>query len=121
MNDKKLEDTFDVAKEIQEEAWERKSKPMNFQQLRERLKHIAGLCWGLSIDLQNEIEYREELEKEVKRLRAEIYLLGGTPERTGVGRRKASVAENEVMTPEEKEKYDRRREYLRKYAEKRRK
>lgn len=38
-------------------------EPLKFPELRERLKHIAGLCWGLSIDLQNEIELREMLER----------------------------------------------------------
>lgn len=30
--------------------------PLTVKELRQRLKHIAGLCWGLSIDLNNEIE-----------------------------------------------------------------
>lgn len=38
-------------------------QPLKFPELRERLKHIASLCWGLSIDLQNEIELREMLER----------------------------------------------------------
>ncbi len=38
-------------------------QPLKFPELRERLKHIASLCWGLSIDLQNEIELRETLER----------------------------------------------------------
>ncbi len=30
--------------------------PLTIKELQARLKHIAGLCWGLSIDLTNEIE-----------------------------------------------------------------
>ncbi len=53
-------------------AGEIHSKPLTFKQLSERLKHIAGLCWGLSIDLQNEIKYRHALEAERERLQDEI-------------------------------------------------
>lgn len=45
-------------------------EPMTFEELRGRLKHIAGLCYGLSIDLANEIELREKLQKENAALRA---------------------------------------------------
>lgn len=58
------------------------NQPMTFEILRQRLKHIAVLCWGLSIDLANEIQLREEtvierdnLRREVKRLAGEIYQL----------------------------------------------
>lgn len=44
-------------------AGEIHGQPLKFPELRERLKHIASLCWGLSIDLQNEIELRETLER----------------------------------------------------------
>lgn len=47
-----------------------KKEPMSFQELRQRLKHIAGLCWGLSIDLANEIQLREEITSENARLQA---------------------------------------------------
>lgn len=48
------------------------SEPLKYQELRQRLKHIASLCWGLSIDLQNEIEYRETLEKAYNRMRKAV-------------------------------------------------
>ncbi len=58
------------------------NQPMTFVILRQRLKHIAVLCWSLSIDLANEIQLREEaiserdnLRREVKRLSSEIYQL----------------------------------------------
>ena len=53
-------------------AGEIHSKPLTFKQLSERLKHIAGLCWGLSIDLQNEIKYRHALEAERDQLNNRI-------------------------------------------------
>lgn len=46
--------------------------PMTFQELRERLKHIAVLCTGLSIDLANEIQMREDLTEENERLKNEL-------------------------------------------------
>lgn len=53
--------------------------PMTLVELRERLKHIAVCCSGLSIDLANEITLREQttaerdkLQQENKSLRAEI-------------------------------------------------
>lgn len=51
------------------------SEPLKYQELRQRLKHIASLCWGLSIDLQNEIEYRETLEKSYARMRKALTVL----------------------------------------------
>ena len=39
---------------------EEKSKPISLDELRERLKHIACLCWGLSIDIESS---RKELQK----------------------------------------------------------
>lgn len=53
-------------------AGEIHSKPLTFKQLSERLKHIAGLCWGLSIDLQNEIKYRHALEADREQLNNRI-------------------------------------------------
>jgi len=58
------------------EEFEKVNKePMSFQELQQRLKQIAGLCWGLSIDLQNEIERRDILEEENKALKAENKIL----------------------------------------------
>ena len=51
---------------------ERDLRPLTLEQLRQRLKHIAGLCWGLSIDIHNEIERNEALKNENKRLQDEI-------------------------------------------------
>ena len=52
-----------------------KNKPMTFKDLRQRLKHIAGLCWGLSIDLQNEIELNNQLKTDNEALKAENKVL----------------------------------------------
>lgn len=51
-------------------------EPMTLEELKNRLKHIATLCWGLSIDLTKEITERDRLRKENKELRAQIELLG---------------------------------------------
>lgn len=51
-------------------------EPMTLEELKNRLKHIATLCWGLSIDLTKEISERDRLRKENKELRAQIELLG---------------------------------------------
>ncbi len=45
--------------------------PMTLAELRERLKHIAVCCSGLSIDLANEITLREKLTAERDRLQQE--------------------------------------------------
>lgn len=57
-----------VYDEIVNEAKDVKSKPLTIEELRQRLKHIAGLCWGLSVDLANELEEREKLKFENKKL-----------------------------------------------------
>lgn len=49
-----------------------KREPMTFESLRGRLKEIAGLCWGLSIDLANEIEEREKVVSECDALKQEL-------------------------------------------------
>ena len=59
---------FDVSLASEEE----KREPMTFEELRKRLKHIAVLCWGLSIDLANEIQLRELLLEENKDLRERV-------------------------------------------------
>lgn len=53
--------------------------PLTVKELRQRLKHIAGLCWGLSIDLNNEIERNaaiiaefEQQEKENAELKSQL-------------------------------------------------
>lgn len=46
--------------------------PLTVESLRKRLKHIAGLCWGLSIDLNNELERNQRLEAEVIQLRKKV-------------------------------------------------
>lgn len=51
--------------------------PLTLKELRERVKHIAGLCWGLSIDLQNEIERNAAITAEFKRLEAENAEING--------------------------------------------
>ena len=61
-----------VYDEIVNEAKDIKSKPLTIEELRQRLKHIAGLCWGLSVDLANELEEREKLKFENKKLLQKI-------------------------------------------------
>lgn len=69
--------------------------PLTLEQLRQRLKHIAGLCWGLSIDINNEFARNEALQKENKRLqdeinglRAELKLIRNRENARGVYKRK---------------------------------
>lgn len=45
--------------------------PLTIKELRARLKHIAGLCWGLSIDLTNEIERNAAIIAEFDQQEAE--------------------------------------------------
>lgn len=110
---------------------ERDRRPLSLEQLRQRLKHIAGLCWGLSIDIHNEIERNEALKSENKRLqdeinglRAELKLLRNrTPAAPSKPKKEKPIAErtrklNEklaAMTPEEREKYLKQLEAKRKY------
>lgn len=49
--------------------------PLTLEELRQRLKHIAGLCWGLSIDIANELEERDNLKTENKQQREQIEYL----------------------------------------------
>lgn len=69
--------------------------PLTLEQLRQRLKHIAGLCWGLSIDINNEFARNEALQKENKRLqdeinglRAELKLIRNRENARGIYKRK---------------------------------
>lgn len=69
--------------------------PLTLEQLRQRLKHIAVLCWGLSIDINNEFARNEALQKENKRLqdeinglRAELKLIRNRENARGVYKRK---------------------------------
>lgn len=55
--------------------------PMTFAELRERLKHIAVLCIGLSIDLSNEIQTRDNLTAENERLARELQEERAKPKR----------------------------------------
>ena len=77
---------------------------MSFAELRERLKHIAGLCAGLSIDLSNEIQTRDNLIAENKRLSQELEAERAKPKRR-------------QMTPEQAEKH---RQAMRDYHAKKR-
>lgn len=54
---------------LDDDVTEERYTAMTIQELRERLKHIAGLCWGLSIDLANDLERSQRLEAEVIQLR----------------------------------------------------
>ena len=55
--------------------------PMTLAELRERLKHIAVCCSGLSIDLANEITLREQLTAENEQLRQELAKEKAIPKR----------------------------------------
>ena len=66
-------------------------EPMTLEELKNRLKHIATLCWGLSIDLTKEITERERLRKENKELRAQVKLLGGRLPNVNPSRRKREL------------------------------
>lgn len=59
---------------------EEKIKPIKLEELREHLKHIACLCWGLSIDIESS---RKELQK-VDGLNAENKRLKGIIENLNV-------------------------------------
>lgn len=52
-------------------------EPLTLEELRNRLKHIAGLCWGLSIDIANELEERDNLKLENAQLQEKIQHLNG--------------------------------------------
>lgn len=88
--------------------------PLTLEELRQRLKHIAGLCWGLSIDLNNEVARNEQLAAENKQLKEKLR------SHRKDGRRVNAEALDE-MTPEERERYERRLEQKRLTAEKKRK
>lgn len=105
------------------EAQEIHSKPLTIEELRQRLKHIAGLCWGLSIDLNNEIERNERQAAEIKKLQAQIVVLGGKlTNGVRLGARKAKTAEMlATLTPQEREEYERKLAYKREYAARKRK
>ncbi|MGN0817605.1 MAG: hypothetical protein ACI4L9_01430 [Candidatus Coproplasma sp.] len=73
--------------------------PLTIKELQERLKHIAGLCWGLSIDLTNEIESKaaiiaefEQQETENAELRKQLEAV-----RKELTKCKSLVARNEVL------------------------
>lgn len=130
-------------------AGEIHSKPLTFKQLSERLKHIAGLCWGLSIDLQNEIKYRHALEAEreqlnnrIKELNEENKLLrmrlagrernkqraienantpnATAPTKTNITKARPPRTPETELTPEEQAKRAKKREYNARYLAKKR-
>lgn len=78
--------------------------PMTLAELRERLKHIAVLVMGLSIDLNGEIALRERLEVENKELHRELKEEKAKPKRR-------------QMTPEQAERH---RQAMRDYYERKR-
>lgn len=78
--------------------------PMTLAELRERLKYIAVLVMGLSIDLNGEIALRERLEVENKELRRELKEEKAKPKRR-------------QMTPEQAERH---RQAMRDYYERKR-
>jgi len=86
--------------------------PLTVEELRNRLKHIASLCWGLSIDLSTEMSEFERVREENKQLRAQIVVLGGVLPN---GHHVIDLAKLEAMTPEECAKYFKRLNYMREY------
>lgn len=93
-----------------------KANPLTREELRNRLKHIATLCWGLSIDLRTEFEESEKIRAENEQLRAQVVLLGGRLPKTHGGGRKISPEKLEAMTPEERDKYLKKLMWQRAYA-----
>lgn len=99
--------------EFLKDCYERSNTPMPLSELRQRLKHIASLCWGLSIDIQNELERNIQLKTENEALLASNRLLNSKlasykrylKSRSGrpVGRPK------KVLSPEEEAERKRRR------------
>lgn len=79
--------------------------PLTVEELRNRLKHIATLCWGLSIDLSTEMSECERVRKENAKLREQVVLLGGSLPHDTRGRGFIDLAKWEAMTPEERAKY----------------
>jgi len=77
------------------------AQPMTVEELRNRLKHIATLCWGLSIDLSKEMAEHERVRKENEELRAQLKLLGGKLPNGNLSRRKRGVYQREVKQKSE--------------------
>ncbi len=91
-------------------------KPLTLEELRARLKHIAGLCWGLSIDIANEFEERDNLKLENKQLREEIEHLKS---KLGLkGQRAETKQKLENMTATERLEYNKKRAKANAYARK---
>ena len=86
--------------------------PLTVEELRNRLKHIAMLCWGLSIDLSTEMNECARIRKENEQLRAQVVILGGALPN---GHHAVDPAKLAAMTPDEREKYLKRLNYLREY------
>lgn len=84
---------------------DRLNTPLTMVELRQRLKHIASLCWGLSIDLQNEFDYRNRLVSENNRLTSEnSNLLEENKKLTAiVYNRKHAGRPKKTLSPEEVE------------------
>ena len=90
--------------------------PLTLRELQQRLKHIAGLCWGLSIDIANEFDERDNLKEENKQQREEIEHLKG---QLGLKGQRAETKEKlEKMTAAERLEYNKKREKANAYARK---
>ena len=91
-------------------------EPLTLEELRNRLKHIAGLCWGLSIDISNELKERDNLKIENKQQREEIEYLKN---KLGLkGQRAETKAKLENMTATERFEYKQKRAKVNAYAQK---
>lgn len=91
-------------------------EPLTLEELRNRLKHIAGLCWGLSIDIANELEERDNLKLENEQQREEIEHLKN---KLGLkGQRAETKAKLENMTATERFEFKKKRAKLNAYAQK---
>lgn len=84
---------------------------MKTSEIRSRLKHCAGLLYGLSIDLNNDGEELARLRAENRRLKAECdALLGKKPKRKKSGR--VWTEQDRIRQSEEIKEYHARKKAL---------
>lgn len=97
------------------EVHENSLRPLTVEELQKRLKHIAGLCWGLSIDLSNDRELSEYLKAENERLKEQVKELGGKQPNANNKKTAEQIA---AMSPLERIRYEKRRTARLEYSRK---